>query len=511
MKIYNKITFEWKDGEYVKTAEESYEYDGPVAECKGGGSSQQNYQNLERLYGVQADQAELLGGYAKDTVLPAYKGFLQEARGYGSQANQQAAAAQAGSYADAATSSARANQEAQMASFGINPGSGDWWKNERANEISGAASKAAGMSAAAEGVRDKGFARTQDAVSLGMGTPTQASAAANSATNTAQVAMSGRQADDAARMNGIGSAVRGGFNLYNAWNQAADGGQILHLNGGGYVQHLAGGGVLGANRGIVMPPPRPPQPLTSPVQEAVNGAVGMASSAGGGSLAHGLGKGVSAMGDMTGSTGMQAFGNGMEQAPGIKDMATSLVDKALGNTAAPQAMGADFNAMASTLAEESASHAAEGVAADAAGTAAADTATTVAADAATDAALTTAGSTLGAAIPVIGAGLAAYSIGNAAGWWADGGDVTPGSQGQTGDVSGPGGPKDDLIPAMLSNGEFVMPVGAVKKFGLDKLEKMRQAGLEFEHQLGIQNGQSRTGGAPQRGVGRGQNQRSAGR
>jgi len=30
-----------------------------------------------------------------------------------------------------------------------------------------------------------------------------------------------------------------------------------------------------------------------------------------------------------------------------------------------------------------------------------------------------------------------------------------------------------------------MPVGAVKKFGLDRLEKMRQAGLEFEKTLGI--------------------------
>jgi hypothetical protein len=38
---------------------------------------------------------------------------------------------------------------------------------------------------------------------------------------------------------------------------------------------------------------------------------------------------------------------------------------------------------------------------------------------------------------------------------------------------------------LLSDGEFVMPVGAVKKFGLDRLEKMRQAGLEFEKTLGI--------------------------
>ena len=54
-----------------------------------------------------------------------------------------------------------------------------------------------------------------------------------------------------------------------------------------------------------------------------------------------------------------------------------------------------------------------------------------------------------------------------------------------GKVSGPGGPKDDKVMARLSPGEFVLPVGAVRKFGLDRLEKMRQAGLEFERQQGI--------------------------
>lgn len=64
--------------------------------------------------------------------------------------------------------------------------------------------------------------------------------------------------------------------------------------------------------------------------------------------------------------------------------------------------------------------------------------------------------------------------------------VRPGSTTRKGGkVSGPGGPKDDRVPAMLSDGEFVMPVGAVKKYGLDKLEKMRQDGLQFEKQLGI--------------------------
>ena len=82
--------------------------------------------------------------------------------------------------------------------------------------------------------------------------------------------------------------------------------------------------------------------------------------------------------------------------------------------------------------------------------------------------------------------------GSALGLFKDGGpvpsgrQVTPGSDGaRGGKVSGPGGPKDDRVPALLSAGEFVLPVGTVKMLGLAKLEKMRKAGLEFERKLGI--------------------------
>lgn len=41
-----------------------------------------------------------------------------------------------------------------------------------------------------------------------------------------------------------------------------------------------------------------------------------------------------------------------------------------------------------------------------------------------------------------------------------------------GSVSGPGGPVDDKIPAMLSNGEYVLPADTVKKIGVGKLDKV---------------------------------------
>lgn len=42
-------------------------------------------------------------------------------------------------------------------------------------------------------------------------------------------------------------------------------------------------------------------------------------------------------------------------------------------------------------------------------------------------------------------------------------------------ISGPGGPRDDLIPAMLSNGEFVVNAAAVKKLGVDFLSLLNRA------------------------------------
>ena len=43
-------------------------------------------------------------------------------------------------------------------------------------------------------------------------------------------------------------------------------------------------------------------------------------------------------------------------------------------------------------------------------------------------------------------------------------------------VKGPGGSKGDKIPALLSNGEFVVSAGAVQKYGVDTFEAMNAAG-----------------------------------
>ena len=44
--------------------------------------------------------------------------------------------------------------------------------------------------------------------------------------------------------------------------------------------------------------------------------------------------------------------------------------------------------------------------------------------------------------------------------------------GPGGNVSGPGGPRDDLIPAMLSNGEYVIRASSVSKYGVNMLNSI---------------------------------------
>lgn len=72
------------------------------------------------------------------------------------------------------------------------------------------------------------------------------------------------------------------------------------------------------------------------------------------------------------------------------------------------------------------------------------------------------------------------AVGQGIGMWAGGGFKMPFAAdggkvkrlGKSGKVSGPGGPVDDKIPAMLSDGEYVLPADTVKAVGIKKLDKL---------------------------------------
>ena len=58
-----------------------------------------------------------------------------------------------------------------------------------------------------------------------------------------------------------------------------------------------------------------------------------------------------------------------------------------------------------------------------------------------------------------------------------GGPVIGFSRGSIGSVRGPGGPTDDLIPAMLSNGEYVIRASSVDKYGIPFLDMLNMGML----------------------------------
>lgn len=480
MKIYTKIVMQWRGDELVTVEEDSYEYHGPVSLAKGGDGGNQYYENLNRLYGIQADQAEELMGIARDTVFPAYRSLVQEAQGYGSEANQELAATRAAVDSRAATAAAEQGIRDDLTSMGINPADQRYASTFAGMRTQGAAQEAAAATGARDRRETQGFARMQDAVSLGMGTPTQATSAANAASNTAGTQLNAYNTQQGQQGAAVGNIVRAGIDLYGR-NSAADGGQItkqgikrepLMLAHGGYVQRLAPGGIVGSMRNITpaAPPPRPVQPGS--MQQMAGPAKTISSAAG----TQALGKGVTALGDVSGSTYMSAMGKGIQSPNAVQPAidayraaAQQQVDSVI-TSAIPEA-ATEEAAVAAATEEAAVAGATEGAVATEGMTAAATGLET--------------GAMIGAAMPWVAGGLAVYGIGSAAGWWADGGKVEPQSVGETGEVDGPGGPKDDLIPAYLSDGEFVMPVGVVKKYGLARLEKMRQEGLEFEQQLGI--------------------------
>ena len=421
----------------------------------GGGGGNQYYANLEKLYGTQAAQAERLMGLSEQYTYPMYGRMVDESLNYGSQANQERAAAQAKADAEASLGSATAAYKSDLASMGINPDDPRYAKELRKMSTAGAGGVASGMTGARDRTSQMGFARMQDTTGLLAGVPSNASSALSSTAATgSNLANMYNQGQQQMGQN-VAGAVRGGIDLYgftrnNPTFFGADGGPVLKLKGGGYVQRLARGGITGAMESIAPPPPPTGTPTPSNA-----GTVGQG-------LMRGremAGTGVESLGKATGNTNMTAYGQGMrlgkEAQPAVDaySQAAAQVNSILPPTAEMAATdlalgGVGGTTGAATLAEGAGAAALEGVAGSMG-----------------------AGAALGAAMPWIGG---AMLVGSALGLFKEGGVVNQQPYMRGGEIDGPGGPKDDLIATEIPEGAFVMPIGVVRKLGRKALEKMNE-------------------------------------
>ena len=458
----------------------------------GGSSGQVKYENLEKLYEIQAQQGQQLMDMANKTVYPAFEQLMGEAKNTGSQANQEKAATQAAADTSAALGKARSQLSENLVSMGVNP-SDPRFANTMANmELQGAAQGAAAQTGARERTQQLGYAKMKDATSMGMGIPSDAASALNSAggfaTTSANMQMSQMQMDQNSRSNIASLAGRmflaDGGEVKGA-RRLKCGGMVRGYKMGGEIKGYAKGGILGAMGGIKPPAPPASAPARSTGSGLVSGASQSATVGQGGAK---LGGYIEKAGNALGSSDVASFGNGLrlgkDAAPAIDaytGAAQAAGDTALGATAASNAASAG----AAGVAEGVITEAGSAVAGEALGTALA--AGETAGGLAGTASALGAGSAVAAALPWVGG---AMLIGSALGLFKDGGELNKhrlmaadGTKG--GAVSGPGGPKDDLVPIMGSDGEFMMPVGTVKLYGKERLEKMRQEGLAYEKKLGI--------------------------
>lgn len=438
----------------------------------GGGGGSVRYDNLEKLYEIQAKQAESLMDQANKNVYPNYNLLAEQARDTGSIANQEIAAQRAASDASAASGGAKKNLEENLASMGVNPSDPRYANTMAGMELQGAAGKAAAETGARDKARDLGFARLTDVTNAGMGIGSNAVASLNSA---------GGMASNIANMQNQQSAM----NAQGAGNIAALGTRLLTMKCGGLVRPVkkyagggfTGGGITGSMAAIQPPPPPTAVGTTSKGAAVANGVTSTALASG----TNGVGTAIEHVGNAIGQVAPEAgssvssFGTGMRLGEAAKPAV-----EAYKTAAADMAKTATTETIKDATLQEGTKALAEGVTKEALG-----------ATAESMAAGSSLASTLGAAMPWVGG---AMLIGSALGLFRDGGnvggvkdarvvDAVDGREG--GYADGPGGPKDDAIPAMLSNGEFVMPAGTVQLYGIEQLEKMRARGLRHEKKLGI--------------------------
>lgn len=368
----------------------------------------------------------------------------------------------------------------------------------------------------------------------------QMGSASSGMANLASMQQQAQMNKDAQRQNAVAATVGGGMAM---WNALKDGGRVGVPRGIRTLERHFGGGPAGSQQGFFpsytqfAPPPAQAQaPQRSPIASAMeisSGANTLLGASKKGTLTERMAargaENMDKFGRLTSFVNEGAGRNLSSHAAGMRmtgeqtQAAAKAYEAAAANAADPAAAkqyldvaanmraGAGLEGVASTgaavgeaagaagaaagealaatgaeaLAGQVAGQAAGGAAAGAAGTAAgagaaaSGVAGTAAASGATTAAASGAASALGAvsaALPWVGA---AAAVGSLLGLFADGGEVDVQDYRAGGDVAGPGSHTDDVIPALLSNGEGVLNGEAMALGGDEIMEKLNREGLKL--------------------------------
>lgn len=421
---------------------------------------------------MNAEIAKEMWGQYKETYLPMEKQFATEAFNTDTEAKRVEQAGLANADVTSAFAKQRDESNRQMASMGIDPSSSAWANRDTKMRMGEAAASAGAQNAARRNVENMGYARKQDAISIGKGMPGTASASmAQSGSQYGQIANAQLQQDqnDA---SAVGNTVGGAAAVYGMMK--ADGGYIEgESRRVDDEPHLAGGGMAGNPRMQSVMSNSQTMPMSKP---------GLSQ------------EGRAAM------DGIKTYKN-VKQIKSMYDGITAPAQASQGEMLAAQAEGFGTEGAASTF--EAAGAGAEQSALLAEQTAAMEGGTALTTDALATGVATEGAAATGAAAgttAAAGAGGAAASAAPLAamgpvGWAAlaglglyalskkDGGVVSRKDLRRGGNVKGPGTETSDSIPARLSNGEYVLNAESVKMIGKARLDKINQAGLSARNGL----------------------------
>lgn len=205
----------------------------------GGGAPDTSGQNEAAR--MNAEIAKEMWGQYKTTYLPKEQQFADAAFNYDTETNRQKQAGLASADVASAFAGQRGQSAREMASMGIDPSSGAWADKEAKMRIAEAAAGAGAQNAARTNVENMGYARKQDAISIGKGMPGTASGAMAQAGNTYGAIANTQMQNDQNNSANVGGTVRGGMDAYKLYKGFKNGGIVRKPTKG---KCMAAGGIV---------------------------------------------------------------------------------------------------------------------------------------------------------------------------------------------------------------------------------------------------------------------------
>lgn len=459
---------------------------------------------------MNAEIAKEMWDEYKITYQPMERKYATEASNYDTPARREEEAGKASADVNRSFGNARQASERQLAGMGVDPNSAKFRSGTQDVEMRRAAADAGAQTAARRNTENMGWARKQDAISVGKGMPGTASAsAANSANIYGSIANSQLQQQQMDSQN-TGNAIGG---AYAAYKMFKDGGLV---DAGPVRRKYASGGVVGNPRmqailnNTVNTPPTAggaPNPMVQSGLSAIQGY-----------------SGIKKMGEMGQGAG-KIIKDPAAAMKGVTDLFTPAASQAEGLAAGADAFGTEgAGALYETL-----------------GAGSEQAAMLAAQDAGLEGATALTAESLGASGAAGSTGLAAAIASNPVGWaigagllasqlFKDGGEVealgdkpndkeTPADTkretrrdlSKGGKIRGKGTETSDSIPAKTRSGSYILNADTVKMLGAglsgskvpvsvskneiavppelvrvigkDKLDKLNQAGLNKRYGL----------------------------